>query len=345
MCITYNCLSLYSLIDLHLSFSYIYQSTNAGGSHYFRFGSLHATVVGLEVVLADGKVLHLNMSPDNEDQQADGSNRSGIHRKDNTGYDMKHLFIGGEGTLGIITKVAIACPTLPKSKNVCLLVVTSYDDVLTILKYAKEDLGETLSAVELMDSNTLQLVQEHGFSIEDSASRLLQSMLKPEETSVQSKTELPTTPSSLFVLVESQGSDIEADTNKMDSFITRLFDSDVILNGSVAQDSKQINEIWRIREACNPSVASHAAYKFDVSLPINEYMDVSYEVEKKLQGESLDVVVCVWGHVADGNAHINVVTPGQHKKDANLSKQIETIVYDSGMYYRSCLSSHLTIHP
>ena len=104
--------------------------------------------------------------------------------------------------------------------------------------------------------------------------------------------------------------------------------------------------MWRIREACNPSVASHGAtYKFDVSLPINEYMDVSYEVEKKLQAESLDVVVCVWGHVADGNAHINVVTPGQHKKDTNLSKQIETIVYDSGMYHRSHLSSHLTITP
>ena len=285
-------------------------------------------------MLADGRVLHLNMSPVDEEQQAGSSNRSGIHRKDNTGYDMKHLFIGGEGTLGIITKVAIACPTLPISKNASLLVVNSYDDVLKILKYAKEELGETLSAVELMDSNTLQLVKEHGFSIEDNASRLLQSMLKPEDASVQGA-ELSTKPSSLFVLVESQGSDIEADTNKMDSFITRLFDSGVIPNGSIAQDSKQINEMWRIREACNPSVASHGAtYKFDVSLPINEYMDVSYEVEKKLKAESLDVVVCVWGHVADGNAHINVVTPGQHKKDANLSKQIETIVYDSGMYYR-----------
>ena len=176
----------------------------------------------------------------NEEQQADNSNRSGIHRKDNTGYDMKHLFIGGEGTLGIITKVAIACPTLPKSMNASLLVVNSYDDVLTILKYAKEELGETLSAVELMDSNTLQLVQEHGFSIEDSASRLLQSMLKPEDTSAQTEAELSTTSSSLFVLVESQGSDIEADTSKMDSFITRLFDSGVIQNGSVAQDNSSL---------------------------------------------------------------------------------------------------------
>ena len=191
-------------------------------------------------MLADGRVLHLNMSDNsNEEQQADNSNRSGIHRKDNTGYDMKHLFIGGEGTLGIITKVAIACPTLPKSMNASLLVVNSYDDVLTILKYAKEELGETLSAVELMDSNTLQLVKEHGFSIEDSASRLLQSMLKPEDISVQG-TELSTKPSSLFVLVESQGSDIEADTNKMDSFITRLFDSGVIQNGSVAQDNSSL---------------------------------------------------------------------------------------------------------
>mmetsp|Transcript_13325 Transcript_13325/g.28913 ORF Transcript_13325/g.28913 Transcript_13325/m.28913 type:complete len:600 (-) Transcript_13325:279-2078(-) len=316
-------------------------STNAGGQYFFRFGGLHGTVMGLEVVLPDGRVLHLNM--ENDDGAIEQSKRGGTHRKDNTGYDLKHLFIGAEGSLGIVTKVAIACPALPTSKNATLLVCDSYPHVLKVLQTAKEELGEILSALELMDYNTLQLVQEHGFGGNDNdggGSRLLQDMLQLDPSAQQLESSQP-----LFLLVETQGSNSEHDASKMDSFLTRLFDSDTIHNGFLAQDMLQLDEMWKIRESCNPSVArSGCVYKFDVSVPIEEYMDVAWEVERKLTTASstmipADMTVCVWGHVADGNAHINIVTPGRYEKDDALAKRIETMVYDSVLKRRGSISA------
>jgi FAD/FMN-containing dehydrogenase len=114
-------------------------STNAGGQYFFRFGGLHGTVMGLEVVLPDGRVMHLNMENVDDYGTIQQSKRIASHRKDNTGYDLKHLFIGAEGTIGMITKVSIACPALPTSKNATLLVCDSYCNVLKVLKTAKEE--------------------------------------------------------------------------------------------------------------------------------------------------------------------------------------------------------------
>lgn len=314
-------------------------STNAGGQYFFRFGGLHGTVMGLEVVLPDGRVMHLNMDRDGFDGQAhqQRNGRGGTHRKDNTGYDLKHLFIGAEGTLGIVTKVAIACPALPTSKNATLLVCDSYKNVLKVLQSAKEELGEILSAMELMDYNTLKLVQQYSFRGDDSGSRLLQDMLQSDPPSSQPEQFQP-----LYLLVETQGSNDEHDTLKMDAFLSRLYESDTIYNGFLAQDTKQMMEMWNIRESCNPSVArAGCVYKFDVSIPIEEYMDVAWEVEGKLMSKMnpSDLSVCVWGHIADGNAHINVVTPGQFEKDSALAELIETTVYDSVLKRKGSISA------
>mmetsp|Transcript_44596 Transcript_44596/g.93596 ORF Transcript_44596/g.93596 Transcript_44596/m.93596 type:complete len:578 (-) Transcript_44596:72-1805(-) len=307
-------------------------STNAGGQYFFRFGGLHGTVMGLEVVLPDGSVMHLNMEIDKDS----GTIKQGsTHRKDNTGYDLKHLFIGAEGTLGIVTKVAMACPALPTSKNATILVCDSYTNVLKVLQTAKDELGEILSAMELMDYNTLQLVQEHGFG--DSGSRLLKDMLQSDPTTQHSEVDRP-----LFLLVETQGSNSDHDASKMDSFLTHLFERDIINNGFLAQDNKQMAEMWNIRESCNPSVArAGCVYKFDVSIPIEDYMDVAWEVERKLltARNSFHPTVCVWGHIADGNAHINIVTPGKFGKDSVLTKDIEATVYESVMRRNGSISA------
>lgn len=110
-------------------------STNAGGLRLLRYGNLHGTVLGLEVVLPNGKIV----------------NQLSTLRKDNTGYDIKQLFIGSEGTLGIITAVSIATPKKPKAVNVALLAVDGYERVLEVFKGAKGELGEILSAFEFFD--------------------------------------------------------------------------------------------------------------------------------------------------------------------------------------------------
>ena len=303
-------------------------STNAGGHHFFRFGSLHGTVVGMEVVLANGRVLRLNIDCDDDDDQSYQSSAS--VRKDNTGYDLKQLFIGAEGTLGIVTKVAIACPALPTSKNVVLLVCNSYDDVLSVLRTAKEELGEILSAIELIDWNTMQFVQRFGNGF---GSSLISELLTSSDPAKKQ--------SPLFILVESQGCDQVSDSAKMDSFLTSLYESSAIENGVLAHDSRIADEIWAIRESCNPSVASAGfVHKFDVSIPIEMYIEVSEEVEKQLQDENLhDLSVCTWGHVADGNAHINIVSSGQFHKHDDTAEKIENIVYSSVMKRKGSISA------
>ncbi|XP_042555603.1 D-2-hydroxyglutarate dehydrogenase, mitochondrial isoform X3 [Dipodomys spectabilis] len=120
-------------------------ATNAGGLRFLRYGSLRGTVLGLEVVLADGTILNCLTSL----------------RKDNTGYDLKQLFIGSEGTLGIITAVSILCPPRPKAVNVAFLGCPGFAEVLQTFTTCKGMLGEILSAFEFMDAECMQLVGQH----------------------------------------------------------------------------------------------------------------------------------------------------------------------------------------
>lgn len=119
-------------------------ATNAGGIHFIRHNSLHANCIGLKAVLADGTVLD-NMT---------------TMRKDCTGYDLKHLFIGAEGTLGVITEMAMLCPPLADHKNLLFVGCRSFDDVLAILCKAKQELGDILHAVECMDRQSVNCVRD-----------------------------------------------------------------------------------------------------------------------------------------------------------------------------------------
>ena len=120
-------------------------AVDAGGVRLLRYGSLHGTVLGLEVVLADGTIVNT---------------MSGC-RKDNTGYDLKQLFIGAEGTLGLVTGVSIQVPRKPKAVNAAFLAADSFEDVLKIFSAAKTDLGEILSAVEFIDQGSMDLNKRH----------------------------------------------------------------------------------------------------------------------------------------------------------------------------------------
>lgn len=119
-------------------------STNAGGLRLLRYGSLHGSVLGLEVVLADGTVLDLLSA----------------NRKDNTGYSLKHLFVGAEGTLGAVTRCALVVPPRPTSVSVALLALSDFAGVEDILALARGRLAEVLSAVEFMDREAVSLTLE-----------------------------------------------------------------------------------------------------------------------------------------------------------------------------------------
>ena len=114
-------------------------ATNAGGIKFIKHNSMHANCVGLKAVLPDGRILD-NMT---------------TLRKDNTGYDLKHLFIGSEGTLGIITECALLCPPMLNNRNLAMVTCNNWDDVLALLKETKAQLGDILQAFEVMDGPAL----------------------------------------------------------------------------------------------------------------------------------------------------------------------------------------------
>ena len=267
-------------------------STNAGGQYYYRFGSIHANIIGLEVVLADGTILNL----------------MNLNRKDNTGYDLKHLFIGAEGTLGVITKLALSCPPLPRSKNAAFIACNTYKDVQQTLKYAKEELGEILSAFELLDKAVLdQVISEKEVPL----------------------TQNDGTNYAFCLLVETQGSNNSHDQEKMESFLQRCMEDGNVIDGVLAQDIKQQSNMWEIRESCNPIIKSKGYnYKYDISLPIKEYYTIVEEIRDRLSTCDQAVEVVNWGHVIDGNLHLNIITPGKFEVDSDLLHLIEPFIFE-----------------
>ena len=203
-------------------------STNAGGVYYYRYGSLHANILGLEVVTPTGNILNLGYSPVS-------------HMKDNTGYDMKHLFIGGEGTLGVVTKVALRCQPLPISRGAIWLSCTSFLDVVRILTIARtKKLSEILAAFEFMDGDVLQLVRNKHPSIRF-------------PIDIPSSTCSATSDEHYSILLEAHGSNYDHDREKLESFLELLFEEGLVTDGAMAQNLGQIEDFWNVRELCNPA--------------------------------------------------------------------------------------------
>lgn len=251
-------------------------ATNAGGLRLLRYGSLHGTVLGLEVVLPNGKIF----------------NGLSKLRKDNTGYDMKQIFIGSEGTLGVITGVSILCPPKPEAVNVAFLGIESFEKVQETFKRAKMSLSEILSAFECMDSRSQALVSQH-----TDLTRPLQD-------------EFP-----FYVLIETSGSNKDHDEEKLNNFLEAVMTDELVLDGVVAQDETQIKNLWQWRELVPEACGKGGGvYKYDVSMNLPEmfkFRDAVHNrlVEAGVVGDTDDYPVIEsagYGHIGDGNLHLNV---------------------------------------
>ncbi|XP_004637503.1 D-2-hydroxyglutarate dehydrogenase, mitochondrial [Octodon degus] len=240
-------------------------ATNAGGLRFLRYGSLRGTVLGLEVVLADGTVLDCLTSL----------------RKDNTGYDLKQLFIGSEGTLGVITAVSILCPPRPKAVNVAFLGCPGFTEVLQVFSTCKGMLGEILSAFEFMDAECMQLVGQHLH------------LTRPVQESP------------FYILVETSGSSGDHDAEKLDGFLEKALDSGLVTDGTVGTDQRKVQVLWSLRERITEAL-SHDGYvfKYDISLPVERLYDLVIDLRTRLGPSAKHVVG--YGHLGDGNLHLNV---------------------------------------
>jgi D-2-hydroxyglutarate dehydrogenase len=279
-------------------------ATNAGGSRFLRYGSLRGSVLGLEVVLPDGRVMDTLT----------------CLKKDNTGYDLKQLHIGGEGTLGIITKVSMSCPIRSSSINTAVVKVENFANVVKLLHLTKLRLGEILSAFEFMDAQSVNM-----------ASRELSHVSNPLETSDAE--------SCSYVLIESSGSDSEHDRIKLDRFVEEAFEQGLAVDGVVAESTAQADALWDLRESLPEAVMkagkAGGTLKYDVSLPLSSFYDLVEESRAQLEGLA-DVVG--WGHIGDGNLHLNIAVRDRKSFDM-ARRKIEPWVYEWVSKHRGSISA------
>ena len=270
-------------------------ATNAGGLRLLRYGSLHGNVLGIEAVLPDGTVV---------------DDLSKL-RKNNTGYDIKQLFIGGEGTIGMITGVSINCPQRSSAVNVAFFGLESFEKVQLAFREAKSQLSEILSAFELMDGHSQDLVH-----------------------TVTNKKRPLEGPHPFYCLIETSGSNSEHDSSKLETFLESVMTSEIVSDGVLAQDATQIQTLWSWREGI-PECLGHwgGVYKYDLSIPIAELYQLVEETRERLtsagfvgpndQYPVVDVVG--YGHMGDSNLHLNIPT---RRFDKAVEKALEPFVYE-----------------
>ena len=249
-------------------------STSAGGLRFMRYGSMHGNTLGLTVVLPTGEILDL----------------MNVLKKDNTGYDLKQLFIGAEGTLGVVTEVSLQLATKPNAINTMFLGAKDWDSLCNLFVAARRDLGEILSAAEMIDGQALDVVL---------------GILK-ETSPLGDGVKCP-----YYMLLETNGSNHEHDQAKLFSFLEKVTESGLVTAGTVAENQTQTKHIWSMREGCAtaPNSAGHVRW-FDISMPSAKMSEMIIGTRAALEkaGLSHKTKVMGFGHFGDGNLHINVVT-------------------------------------
>jgi FAD/FMN-containing dehydrogenase len=258
-------------------------ATNAGGTAVLAYGNARELVLGLEVVLPDGRVWE------------------GLRalRKDNTGYDLKNLFIGSEGTLGIITAATLRLYPMPKARETAFVAVESPTEALALLNIAKARAGQAVTAFEFLPRLGLDMVVRHAQGARDPLAAAYP----------------------WYVLVELSSGTAGALRDTMEAVLGEALESGVALDAVIAESLDQRNALWRIREAlAEVQVREGGSIKHDVSVPVARvplFLErATAAVERLVPG----CRPCPFGHFGDGNVHYNVSQPIGADKAAFLER-------------------------
>ena len=265
-------------------------STNAGGNRVIRYGMTRDMVLGIEAVLADGTIL------------------SSLNKvlKNNAGYDLKQLFIGGEGTLGIITKAVLRLRPKPKSENTAFISVNGFDNVVKLLRSLEVSLSGTLSAYEVMwESAYKVLTGDHSHNT------------KP----------FPLGPSH-FVLVEALGGDPIRDKDRFEIALGEALQAGLASDALVAQSETERKSFWNIRDdipAIRSAFRDGGVITFDISVPVSQMEEYLNIVENELKATWPNVYFYIFGHLGDSNLHLGVHIGAETE---NNRRDIEEIVFN-----------------
>ena len=262
-------------------------STNAGGNRVIRFGMTRDSVLGIEAVAPDGKIL------------------SSLNKmiKNNAGYDLKQMFIGTEGTLGVVTKCVLRLREAPISQNTALVGINDFSSILKFLKHIDSGLGGNMSAFEVMWKGFYDMVTN---SLDQKA--------------------LPLKPNfPYYVLVESMGSHQIKDEEHFEYLLTKALEESIIVDAVLAKSEKERIGLWSLRDDVEKQSQFGPTLMFDVSLPISQMEQYVVNVNNNLNKHWNNFNFIVWGHLADGNLHL---VAGVGDLEYETVKKIENSVYD-----------------
>jgi FAD/FMN-containing dehydrogenase len=268
-------------------------STNAGGTQVLRYGMTRSLVLGLEAVLPNGEVWN-------------GLKRL---RKDNTGYDLKQLLIGAEGTLGVVTAAALKLYPVMASRAVAMIGVGSPEDAIRLLARAKDATGGAVEAFELMGRLGLDFALRNIAGTRDPLAE----------------------PHPWYVLAEFSSGEPGSAEAAMERFLAEGLEAGLVRDAVVAQTEAQAKALWAIRENQSPAQKPEGAtWKHDIAVPVSQVAVFLAEATAAMQAFAPGARIAAFGHVGDGNIHYDVLRPddGSDAEHAARRDQGSRIVHD-----------------
>lgn len=261
-------------------------ATNAGGVRVVRYGLTRQWVLGLEVVLPHGELVHLN----------------GALEKNNTGVDLRQLFIGSEGTLGIIVAATLKLAPVPTATQVALLAVEDLETTLRVFGRARSEPGLVLQAFEYFSDACLGIVLDE---TKDSA---------PFDDRYPA-----------YLLVELEAGPGAALAEVSERWLTGLFEDELVADGVLSASRGDAARMWAYRERISESLSKTGfVHKNDVSLPVSGLAQFTGVLEETLSSRYPDFGVYLFGHVGDGNLHVNIMKPDEWALSDFLERVHET---------------------
>ncbi|MFM0050721.1 FAD-binding oxidoreductase [Caballeronia grimmiae] len=263
-------------------------ATNAGGNRVIKYGMMRDQVLGLEAVLASGEVI------------------GGLNKmiKNNSGYDLRHLLIGSEGTLAVITRAVLRLRPKPTATATAWCGLPDFASVTTLLTRAQAQLAAGVSAFEVMWAG-----------YHDAVIANLTALRAPLAEAHP-----------FYVLLESVGTDPERHNEAFEEFLGAMLEAGVVTDAAIASSEAHARDFWAIRDAPGEYqrfIPNHAAY--DVSFSIAQVGDAAERCEARLREQWPDALVMTYGHLGDGNIHIVVDVPSMGKHDHD---EIDRVIYD-----------------
>jgi FAD/FMN-containing dehydrogenase len=282
-------------------------ATNAGGTAVLRYGPMRELVLGLEVVLPDGRVF-------------DGLRAL---RKDNTGYDLKQLFIGAEGTLGIITAAVLKLFAPPKSRALAMVALPGVEQALAVLTLLRNSVGDRLGSLEIMSRGQVELIAE-----------------QVPDVSIPFALE-----AAFYLLIELTDTLPNVDLRTpLENVLAEALETEVITDAILAESQSQAAALWRIRHSVSEA-GKRAGYvvSHDSAVPLDGQAAFITNVERRIKEAVPTARVVMHGHIGDGNIHVLAILPPEHVADPQARQELVTrinlIVDDATHALRGAISA------